>query len=60
MDKAILGRRIREQRKQKGLTLEKLAEMAGIGSIYLGEIERGKKMPSINTFIKIKFDCAKR
>jgi len=53
MDKTILGARIREERKQRKMTLEKFAEMAGIGTVYLGEIERGDKMPSINTFIKI-------
>jgi len=52
VDKAILGARIREQRKKLKLTLENLAEMTGIGVVYLGEIERGAKMPSLNVFIK--------
>jgi transcriptional regulator with XRE-family HTH domain len=53
MDKVTLGARIREQRKERNLTLEKFATMAGIGTVYLGEIERGDKMPSIKTFVKI-------
>lgn len=53
MDKAVIGKRIREQRKEHKLTLEKFADMAGIGTVYLGEIERGEKMPSMNTFIKM-------
>ena len=53
MDKTVLGQRIRDARKQKGLTQEDLAEKAGIGTMYLGEIERGKKMPSLNTFCQI-------
>lgn len=53
MDKKTLGIRIREARKNKKFTQEALSEKAGIGTVYLGEIERGKKMPSINTFIKI-------
>jgi len=53
MDKEILGSRIREQRKERKMTLEKFAEAAGIGLVYLGEIERGEKMPSMGTFIKI-------
>ena len=53
MDKGIIGKRIREQRKRYDLTLEELSEIVGIGTVYLGEIERGIKMPSINTFIKI-------
>ena len=53
MDKLELGKRIKEVRNKKGYTQEELAEMAGIGAIYLGEIERGLKMPSLNVFIKI-------
>ncbi len=53
MDKVELGIKIRETRKKCGYTQEKLSEMAGIGTMYLGEIERGKKMPSLRIFIKI-------
>lgn len=53
MERATLGKRIREERKAQKLTLEKLAEKADIGLVYLGEIERGVKMPSLNTFIKL-------
>ena len=53
MDKETIGRRIREQRKKRQLTLEKFSDSVGIGMVYLGEIERGLKMPSMNTFIKI-------
>jgi len=53
MEKAIIGARIREQRKQRKLTLERFAEMADIGAMYLSQIERGLKMPSLNTFVKI-------
>jgi len=53
MDKNILGTRIQEERKKRKLTQEKFAELCGIGKMYLGEIERGQKMPSLNIFIKI-------
>lgn len=53
MDQVILGQRIREARKNKGLTQEQLAEIAGIGLMYLGEIERGQKMPSLKILCKI-------
>ena len=53
MDKVALGIRIRESRKNKKLTQEALAEIADIGVMYLGEIERGQKMPSLNILIKI-------
>ena len=53
MDKSTLGKKLRQARQQKGHTLQSLAEKAGIGNVYLGEIERGLKMPSLNSFIRI-------
>ncbi len=53
MEKAELGKKIREARKQRKLTQEALAEKANIGVVYLGEIERGLKMPSVAVFIRI-------
>ena len=53
MDKVELGLKIKEARIQKGLTQEKLAESAGVGAVYLSEIERGLKMPSLNLFVKL-------
>lgn len=53
MDKAELGSRIREARLAKGYTQEVLAEIADVGIMYYGEVERGVKMPSMKTFIKI-------
>lgn len=53
MDKTALGKRIREARLNKKYTQQKLAEEAGIGIMYIGEIERGTKMPSLNIFVKV-------
>ena len=53
MEKTALGKRIREARSKKGYTQQVLANEAGIGQMYLGEIERGIKMPSLSIFIKI-------
>ena len=53
MERAALGRRIRESRIRKGYTQQELADRAEIGVVYLSEIERGVKMPSLNIFIKI-------
>lgn len=53
MEKLALGKRIRESRLKKGYTQQLLAEQAQIGEVYLGEIERGMKMPSLNSFIKL-------
>lgn len=53
MVKEEFGSRLRETRTQKGYTLQSLAQKAGTGAAYLGEIERGLKMPSLNSFIRI-------
>ena len=53
MDKAALGEKLRQARQMKGYTQHSLAEMADVGNVYLGEIERGLKMPSLNVFLKL-------
>lgn len=53
MDKVELGIKLREARNKAGYTQEQLAEKADIGVMYLGEIERGVKMPSMKIFIKL-------
>jgi len=37
------GKRVREARRSKGISQERLAEMAGIDRSYMGNIERGEK-----------------
>ena len=37
------GKRVREVRKSKRISQEKLAEMAAIDRSYMGNIERGEK-----------------
>ena len=39
----VFGKRVREVRKGKGISQERLAEMAGIDRSYIGNIERGEK-----------------
>ena len=40
------GRRIRAFRKLKGFTQEEFAKEIGVSLSFLGEIERGNRMPS--------------
>lgn len=40
---AAFGKRVREVRKRKGISQERLAEMADIDRSYMGNIERGEK-----------------
>lgn len=53
MDKISLGSRIQEARTRKGLTQQELSRAVDINDMYLSEIERGVKMPSMNLFIKL-------
>lgn len=48
-----LGQRIRNLRKQRNFSREKLAELADMNTYYLGEIERGEKKASIDFLMKI-------
>ena len=53
MDKVSLGSKIKEARANKGFTQQELSRAADINEMYLSEIERGVKMPSMNVFIKL-------
>lgn len=48
-----LGKKIYNLRREKKLSREKFAELAGINDYYLGEIERGEKKASLDTLFKI-------
>ena len=48
-----LGKRIRELRVQRDLTLERLAEKASLSANYLGELERSKSNASVKTLLRI-------
>jgi len=48
-----VGKKIREKRKEKGLTQEELAEKAVLNSKFLGSCERGMSNVSILTLSKI-------
>ena len=53
MDYRSIGENIRKYRKTKKMTQETLAERAGLSVNYIGSIERGEKLPSLETFIVI-------
>ena len=53
MNSASIGKRIRTCREQKGWTQQAFAEKAGISIAYTGMIERGEKLPKLETFIRI-------
>jgi len=45
--KELLGRRLRELRKRKGINQEKLAEFINVDPTTISNIENGKNYPSM-------------
>lgn len=51
--KQVVGKRIQQYRKQKGLTQEALAELIGIDTISLSKIETGRNYPTSENITKV-------
>ncbi len=51
--KKLLGARIKELRRMKGLTQDRLSEMVNIEPKHLSRIEVGNSYPSLDTLEKI-------
>ena len=51
--KRLIGDRIRQLRKEKGLSQEKLGYESELHCTHIGSIERGQKNWSIDTLIKV-------
>jgi transcriptional regulator with XRE-family HTH domain len=50
---ARIGRRLRDRRKQLGLTLAETAERSGLSVSYLSAVEKGVNLPSVQTLARI-------
>ncbi len=53
MDKHTMGDRIKEARKKMQLTQDALAERLDVSVEFVGQIERGLKLPSMQVFIRL-------
>lgn len=53
LDYGRLGMRIRQIRKVKGWSQDELAKKCGISMSFLGHIERGTRIMSLETFVSI-------
>lgn len=49
----IFGRNVRERRKAKGVTLEAFAHDVGLSYSYVGELERGRRNPTLKVVERI-------
>ena len=53
LDYGRMGMRIRQIRKAKGWSQDELAKKCGISMSFLGHIERGTRIMSLETFVNI-------
>ncbi len=53
MESYMLGKNIRKYRCEKSMSQEALAEKINLSTNYIGMLERGEKLPSLPTLIKI-------
>ncbi len=53
LDYGKIGMRIRQVRKAKGWSQNELAKQCGISMSFLGHIERGSRVMSMETFVRI-------
>lgn len=53
MDAIAVGRRIKAAREVKHMTQEKLAETIDLSTDHISVIERGVKVPRLDTFVAI-------
>lgn len=53
MDWKVIGQNIRKKRKEKSWKQATLAEKADLTTAYISLIERGEKIPKLETFVKI-------
>jgi len=53
LDYCALGQRIRAFRKKNNMTQEKLGEICDLSAAHIGHIERGTRIPSLETVFLI-------
>ena len=56
--RAFLGQRLRELRKQRGFSQERLGHSAHLSGKFIGEVERGEKSISIDSLYRVSASLA--
>lgn len=52
MERRLLGKRINQIRKERGLTSEALSEICDVNAGHIRQIESGIRLPSLPLFIQ--------
>ena len=53
IDYTIIGARVRDMRRERGMTQAELARATGVTGSFIGHIERGEKVASLETMAKL-------
>lgn len=53
MNYALMGQKIKLNRKKDGYTQDQLAELVGISASFMGHIERGTRVMSLDTLWRL-------
>jgi transcriptional regulator with XRE-family HTH domain len=49
----LFGASLRRVRREKGLSQERLAELTGLSTNFVGEMERGLKAPGLTVVVRL-------
>ncbi len=49
----VFGQRLRELRQKRGVTQQQLSIMTGLSEVYISNMERGFKVPSLTTILRL-------
>lgn len=55
MDKSFLSERLKSLRTEQGLSMSRLAKLAGVSQPFISEVERGNKSPTLEVLERICF-----
>ena len=53
MDYVLLGKRVRFARRMLDITQKELAKKTGVSAALIGHVERGTRIPSVETVYRI-------
>lgn len=48
-----LGARLREKRREQGLTQERLAALSGVSQVMVAKIEQGRRLPRLPILLEL-------
>ena len=53
MDYVLMGKRVRLVRREMNITQKQLAQATGVSASLVGHVERGTRIPSVETVYRI-------